>query len=99
MLVWTRGDAAPESHPESPALLLTLPRWASRALVQRDETGRGERVKYATGLVLGFASGIILFNAMTGWCMGDDRMVYVVKHNACVSERTFVPAGYVPVEK
>lgn len=54
-------------------------------------------MKYATGLVLGFAAGIILFNAMTGWCMGDESMVYVVKHNACVSELAFVPAGYAPI--
>lgn len=47
---------------------------------------------------VGFAAAIILFNAMTGWCLNDDRMVYVVKHQACVSERTFVPAGYVPKE-
>ena len=56
-------------------------------------------MKYATGLVLGFAAGILAFTAATGWCMGDDRMVYVVKHNACVSERTFVPAGWVEAGK
>ena len=56
-------------------------------------------MKYATGLVLGLAAGIILFNAMTGWCMNDPSMVYVVKHNACVSERTFVPAGWVEAGK
>lgn len=55
-------------------------------------------MKYAAGLATGFAAGIILFNALTGWCMNDSRMVYVVKHNACVSERAFVPAGYVPKE-
>jgi len=29
--------------------------------------------------------------------MGDESMVYVVKHNACVPERAFVPAGYAPI--
>ena len=55
--------------------------------------------RHGLGLVLGFAAGILAFNAATGWCMGDDRMVYVVKHNACVSERTFVPAGWVEAGK
>lgn len=50
-----------------------------------------------TAAGLGFAAGIILFNAMTGWCFNDAQMVYVVRHNACVSERAFVPAGYAPI--
>jgi len=95
VLVWAQPREAPESHPLSPALLRFLQELERWPRLQRDEAGGGG-VNALIAAGCGFAAGVILFAAMTGFCLTNPAYVYVVKHRACVPERAFVPVGYIP---
>lgn len=48
------------------------------------------------GIAVGFAAATLLTSALTNDCLTRKGHVWYVDGRVCVSERAFVPAGYVP---